>query len=68
MQWRSKYNKEFFLLSNVIDIHDKYLQVVPSNDKEDPTITNVFQKILNECNHKPDKIWVDKGGKFTTDQ
>ena len=68
MQWRSKYNKEFFLLSNVIDIHDKYLQVVPSNDKEDPTITNVFQKILDECNHKPDKIWVGKGGKFTTDQ
>ena len=28
------------------------------------TITNAFQKILDESNHKPNKIWVDKGSKF----
>ena len=28
------------------------------------TITNAFQKLLNESNGKPNKIWVDKGGEF----
>ena len=27
-------------------------------------ITNAFQKILDESNCKPNKIWVDKGRKF----
>ena len=33
-------------------------------DKKGITITNVFQKNLNESNHKPRKIWVDKGSEF----
>ena len=28
------------------------------------TITNVFQKVLNESRCKPKNIWVDKGNKF----
>ena len=28
------------------------------------TITNAFQKVLDESNHKPNKIWVDKGTEF----
>ena len=28
------------------------------------TITNAFQKLLNESNGKPNKIWVDKGSEF----
>ena len=28
------------------------------------TITNAFQKILDESSRKPNKIWVDKGNKF----
>ena len=28
------------------------------------TITNVFQKILDESNSKPKKIWVDESSKF----
>ena len=27
-------------------------------------IITVFQKILDESGHKPNKIWVDKGTKF----
>ena len=27
-------------------------------------ITNAFQNILDESNHKPNKIWVDKGSEF----
>ena len=33
-------------------------------DKKEITITNAFQKILDESNQKPNKIWVDKGSKF----
>ena len=33
-------------------------------DKTGITITNTFQKILNESNCKPNKIWVDKGSEF----
>ena len=32
------------------------------------TTTNAFQKILYESNHKPNKMWVDKGSEFTIDQ
>ena len=33
-------------------------------DKKGITITNAFQNILKESNHKPNKIWVDKGSEF----
>ena len=33
-------------------------------DKKGITITNAFQKTLDESNCKPNKIWVDKGSKF----
>ena len=32
--------------------------------KKGIAITNAFQKILNESNCKPNKIWVDKGFEF----
>ena len=33
-------------------------------DKREITITNAFQKNLNESKRKPSKIWVDKGSEF----
>ena len=33
-------------------------------DKKGIMITNVFQKKLDESNHKPNKILVDKGSEF----
>ena len=33
-------------------------------DKKGITITIAFQKILDESNCKPNKIWVDKGSEF----
>ena len=33
-------------------------------DKKLITITKVFQKILDESNCKPNKIWVDQGSEF----
>ena len=33
-------------------------------DKKGFALTNAFQKILDESNRKPNKIWVDKANKF----
>ena len=35
-----------------------------SKPKKSITITNAFQKILNESGRKPKQIWVDKGSEF----
>ena len=64
MQLISKFNKGFKLLLYSIDIYCKYAWVIPLKDKKGTTITNAFQKIINESNHKPNKTWVDKGGEF----
>ena len=48
----------------VIDIYSKHAWVVPLKDKKGITITNTFQKILDESGRKPSKIWLDKGSKF----
>ena len=38
---------------------------VPLKDKKNGiTITNAFQKMLNEYKRKPNKVWVDKGIEF----
>ena len=64
MQLISKLNKGIRFLLCVIDIFSKYAWVIPLKDKRVITITNAFQKILNDFNRKPNKIWVDKGSKF----
>ena len=33
-------------------------------DKKDITVTNAIQKMLDESNPKPNKIWVNKGSEF----
>ena len=38
--------------------------VIPLKDKKGIIITKTFQKILDESNRKPYKIWVDKGNEF----
>ena len=50
MQLISKPNKGFRFLISVIDIYNKYAQVIPLKDKKGTTITNAFQKNLNESN------------------
>ena len=47
-----------------IDIFSKYAWVILLKDKRGTTITNAFQKILDESNRKPNKIWVDEGSEF----
>ena len=64
MQLISKFNKWIRFLIYVIDIYSKYAWVVLLKDEKGITITNTFQKILDESNRKPKKLWVDKGCEF----
>ena len=48
----------------VIDIFSKYAWVVPLKDKKGVIILNAIQKILEESNRRPNKIWVDKRSEF----
>ena len=64
MQLISKYDKGLRSLSYVIDVFCKYAWVIPLKDEKGITITNAFQKVLNESGCKPNKTWVDKGSKF----
>ena len=64
IQLVSKFNKGFRFLFCVIDIYSKYAWVIPLKDKKGITITNAFQKILDQSNRKPNKIWADKGSGF----
>ena len=64
MQLMSKNKKGFHFLLFIIQIFNKYAWVAPLEDKKGITIINAFQKVLNESNQKPSKIWVDKGSEF----
>ena len=64
MQLICKYNKGVRILLSVIDVNSNYAWVVPSKDQKCIIITNVFQNILKESGHKPNKIWVDLGSEF----
>ena len=63
MRSLSKYNKGIKYLLCAIDLFSKYAWVVPLIDKRGIIIVNTFQKLISKgC--KPNKIWVDQGGKF----
>ena len=63
MQSLNKYNKGIRYLLCTVDLFSKYACVVPLKDKRGMNIVNAFQKIISKwC--KPNKIWVDQGGKF----
>ena len=64
MQLTSKFKKGIRSLLCVIDIFSKYTWVIPLKDEKCIAITNAFQKILDESNSKPNKIWADKNSEF----
>ena len=55
-----KFNKRICFSICVIDIFSKYAWVIPLKEKKGITITEAFQKILDESNRKSNKMWVDK--------
>ena len=61
MQLIIKFDKGFRFLLCVVVIYIKHAWAAPLKDKKNMTITNTFQKILDESNPKPNKIRVDKG-------
>ena len=61
MQLISKFNKRFRFFLCVIDIFSKYVWDVPLKDKIGVSIINALQKIFDDSNRKPNKMWVDKG-------
>ena len=64
MQLTSKFDKIIQILLCVFDIFSKYAWVVPLKDTKGITITNTFQKLLNESKRKSKKICVDVGSGF----
>ena len=64
MQLISKFNKEIRFILCVVNIYSKNAWVVPLKDKKSITITNAFQKVLDESCRKPNKIWVEKDSEF----
>ena len=59
MQLISKFYKGFRFLVCVFYIFSKYAWTISLKDKKCVTITNAFQNILKEPDHKPNRI--DKG-------
>ena len=64
MQLINKFNKAYRFLLCVINIYNKYASATPLKDKKDIAFTYNFQKFLDESNHKPNKIWLDKSWEF----
>ena len=60
----SKKNKGIKYLLCAIHLFSKYAFVVPLKDKKGISIVNAFNKIIKQCNRKPNKIWVDQGREF----
>ena len=48
----------------VIDIFTKYAWFKPTKDRKGKTFLNAFIEILNESNHKLNKLWVEQGREF----
>ena len=64
MQSLSRKNKGIKYLLCVIDLYSKYGFLIPLKNKKGISIVNAFNKITKQSNRKPNKIWVDQGGKF----
>ena len=55
MQLISKFNKKIRFLLCAVAIYSKYAWNIPLKEKKCLTITNAFQKMLDESNSKPSK-------------
>ena len=64
MHLLSKFNKGFRFLLCAIDVFSKYAWVVPLKDKKAITITDAFQKILNDLNRNQTRCGLTKGANF----
>jgi hypothetical protein len=51
-------------MMNVIDIYTRFAWSVPMKTKTAKEVLDAFQKIMQDSDRKPSKIWVDQGGEF----
>ena len=68
MQLINKFDIGTHFLLCVINIFSKYAWVIPLKEKKGITITNAFQKILDESNGKPNKHGQINVANFPIDQ
>ena len=59
MQSFVKHNDGVKYLLNVIDVFSKHAWSIPLPDKTGNSITNAFDRIINQSNRKPEKLWLD---------
>ena len=64
MESLSSKNKDVKCLLCVIDVFIEYTWVKLLQDKKGKTFLNAFIEIVNESNHKPNKLWIDQGRAF----
>ena len=64
MQLISKYNKGIRYLLCAIDLFSRYTWIIPLKNKKGESIVEGFEKILDDSNRTPNKIWVDHGSEF----
>ena len=60
MESLSSKNKNVKYLLYDIDVFTKYAWIKLLKDKKGKTL-NAFIETVNECNHKPNKLWADQG-------
>ena len=68
MKLINKYKKGLRFLLCGIGIYSKYIWVVPMKDIKGISITNAFQKFLDESDGKANNIWAIKVVISTIDQ
>ena len=64
MESLSSKNKNVKYVLCDMDIFTKYAWGKRLKDNKGKTVLNVFIKIVNESNHKPNKLWVDQATEF----
>ena len=64
MESFSSKNKNIRYLLCVINFFTKYAWIKSLIDEKGKTVLNVFIKIVNKFNCKPNEIWVDQGREF----
>ena len=64
MKSLSKCNKGIKYLLRAIDLFSKCAWVVPIKDKKSVSIVDAFQKILDDSDRKPNKIWNNQESEF----
>ena len=60
----SSKNKNVKHLLCVTNVFTKFAWVRPLKDRKIKTVVNAFIEMVNESNHKPNKLWVDQGREF----